>query len=827
MKQRVSAETLFETTQPKEFVDRTEIKEKVITACDCMLNAPQSYFKVIDIYGIGGIGKTRLIAELEEEIKKKLSGIRFKMVSISFEIEGRQQALRNLILIRRSFKESCTVFDYALMTYWDKSCCLERLDNDFMYTIREGFFSGLADATTDVSGSILNIVVPAIPGIPSLSDIFNCVGNLIQKAQRFELRDYLKSISKLTAQELLQKIPLFLGFDIERLQRKKQEPLLVFLFDSYQQSAPYSESKEWLMELVSQIHQGLFLITGREKLKWNDPEKDIFPYHLQSYPENAARELLEKYIPDAGEEVVKEILISTQCVPLFVDMAIDVYQHEPDVSKIMESTYFTDRDQLTSRFIYHLPEKWQDILLDLSVIRIFNREIFLHLGKELGHACPIEDYEEIISTSISNYVERASGLVKLHDVFCYHATRVLSQVYKTSVWYHYLEFIRARGGGILDAEQNETLLTLFLNLLHLCKELNPVFTTQMTEWLLDIFFEIMDARAFFEPPLPGSGASNNLNDILLLVNAVIYEKVSTNETIRLLSEIKNPDRFGRHYKSYLILLQYSNGLVGNYYAFYSTLEQLDHQLTNGDSVYWYYPKIKIYLGDFMMMEGKFRAAFELFLDIKNTETSADNYYQAERVIGHIYRFNMDLEMAQQSYQSLLTQYNSSINTRVYLQTNLCETYCFFQPDRFDEIYEKTLRDIMALGNLKNLGKLYYSRAIVLASRGQLKKAYAYIQRSLGVNQKDGYQSGELFAYMARAYCDYAKYGLVRENTLEQIEKLMIQNKVYTFFRLPLCMMAGDQQAAEDLRLKYEWLDFNGTVNRYSELLARLRSPGTS
>lgn len=61
----------------------------------------------------------------------------------------------------------------------------------------------------------------------------------------------------------------------------------------------------------------------------------------------------------------------------------------------------------------------------------------------------MEDYGEIVSTSLSNYIEQeqTQGLVKLHDVFCHHAIQVLTDQYKRDVWHYYLEFIHARGAG--------------------------------------------------------------------------------------------------------------------------------------------------------------------------------------------------------------------------------------------------------------------------------------------------------------------------------------------------------------------------------------------
>lgn len=815
MKHGQSAIALFNKPELKKFVDRDEIRKITADVCNNMLKKPDEYFKVIDIYGIGGIGKSCLLSELKNEIIQKISCVPNRLIFVSFEI-NKQQMLHNLVKIRRSFNESCTVFDYALLNYWDKSGCIEKLDDEFMYKIRGNFLGGIIDTVADFG----SVMMPDFPTVPSANSIFECVGKLIQTAQKIPMCNYLKCISQLDTQELLAQMPRYLGFDIDRIINKTSD-VLVFLCDSYQQSVPYSESKEWLMELICQIHRGTFIITGREKLKWDDPQKDIIPYHLQCFSEDIARQHLKDYIPNANDNIINDILLGSQCLPLFVDMAIDVYQQEKNDSKLCDLSFFKDRYQLMQRFLFHLLEKWQSMLLILAVIGVFDRDIFLSLGKNMNCSCPMEDYEEIINSSLLNYTECTDGLTKLHDVFCSHAIKVLSYDFKKQVWHYYLENIVYRGVWNNGNTFQGMLVALFQNLLHRCNKLQLELTIQETEWIFDIFFQIMETRTFFEPPIIGSGSSEEINDIIFVFNAVVYEKKNTCDTIKLLKSVKNPSKFGKHEKSYNLLLLYSECIAGNYSEFYTALIEMERQLKNSEMSNWYYFRIKIYISDFLMMKGQFHHSLQKLLSVKNIDLSDDMVFQLERVIGHIYRFNMELDMAERTYLINNTRLNNSINSRVYLQTNLCETYCFFQPEKFKYLYKPTLDDALSLGNLKNIGKLYYSNAIVLIQERKYSQAYSMIQNSLEVNKHDGYQSGELFAYMAQAYCDYAIYGKINSQTYNEIQKLLVSNKVYDFFELPIIMMSGKNTSIEPLRHKYEWLNFDYTVNQYKNFLEKL------
>ena len=51
----------------KQFVNRTEIRNIIMTECNHNMQK-HNYFKVISIYGIGGIGKTKLLDKIKQSI---------------------------------------------------------------------------------------------------------------------------------------------------------------------------------------------------------------------------------------------------------------------------------------------------------------------------------------------------------------------------------------------------------------------------------------------------------------------------------------------------------------------------------------------------------------------------------------------------------------------------------------------------------------------------------------------------------------------------------------------------------------------------------------
>ena len=142
-------------------------------------------------------------------------------------------------------------------------------------------------------------------------------------------------------------------------------------------------------------------------------------------------------------------------------------------------------------------------------------------------------------------------------------------------------------------------------------------------------------------------------------------------------------------------------------------------------------------------------------------------------------------------------------------------------------FEFILQDAITLGNLKNQGKLYYSMAIVQIRKGNFWSALANIRKSIDVNKQDGYKSGILFAYMSQAFYDYALFGRVKKENMNNIRSLLAKNKVYSFFELILYKMEGREDLAQAMKDNYEWLDFDETIRKYEAFLQDIITVNTS
>lgn len=68
-------------------------------------------------------------------------------------------------------------------------------------------------------------------------------------------------------------------------------------------------------------------MTSREPLHWNESSDHLVLHNLQCYPEDEARILLEETIKNRPD-LVDQIIESTQCVPIYIDLALNVYESQ-------------------------------------------------------------------------------------------------------------------------------------------------------------------------------------------------------------------------------------------------------------------------------------------------------------------------------------------------------------------------------------------------------------------------------------------------------------------------------------------------------------------
>lgn len=796
------------------FVDREEIINLFKEEYEKLKNNSE-YFKVIGIYGIGGIGKSYLIEKLLEIPRN--DQFDSKIITINMDIMHSADIFDNLVKVRKQIETGCLYFDYSLILLWD-IYKIEKLDEDFMRKIKGNFLDIL-----NIADSSLSTIYPAI-GFENILSIFRrrVLPKLQQHFMQPEIFEEINIRFQKSPQQLYEFMPHLLGLDLAKIAKKHR---LIAFFDSYERYL--IDHDDWLKELIGSIEKGLFLVASREKLDWSDNKEELYPYRLQELPSTQAELVLKVHLLPTHYNLIETIIDKTQCVPIFIELAINIYKKISMENLEEISTEFwmiKDKGDFIKRFLRHLPEDDQEVVMILSVIRIFNTDIFEWIVRDLNLNCTVLKYYDICKLCLVNMLKEDDQFLKLHDVFTANAINFISISKKQRILHSYSSYIGQRGLIILSQKQ---LTILFRNLLSLSS--NIAFTTSDIEYLCDIFFVLYENNC--SPELyewVRKTSSTTLSVFKNFVEIIYIEKVDAQKSYELSLTFTTSSQLGKHVKSFELIQNYAHAISGDYENFSVVTEKMYHELKTEDVLCWYYGKTKIYYADHLMLRGKFIQALHIFeeytQELEKFPKKTGDYFEVRKQSAHCRRFNMLLEEAASIYQSLANDYVNSKGLLVYVLTNLCETNCYFHPDVVFNIAPEAIRLSEYLNRPKEKAKIYYSLAIANLHNKNYDLAKHYINKSIDFNEKAHYPSGILFALMAKAFWEYAQTEHISIQTVCKIRALLEQGLVYQYFELPLCIMKTGITTLDKLEHEYQWIDFSYTVRQYEKFISSISAP---
>ena len=279
--------------------------------------------KVLTYYGIGGIGKTSLLRQIMAEMEEKIPRPLYAYCDFNIRQEPRSvlDALKNILSEKYGF--SFPLFDLAVYVYSKK----------IGEKTQEDETSGLIEKSPFL-GTVMN-VLDSIPIVNIINKLDKCAGyvkNLVDKHKR----DFA-SIDVDTADNVYKKLPYYFACDLSDNLETSNEPLVLFL-DTYEMLVneltgvgdPYNRDL-WIRGdegLVQNSSRVLWVISGREKLRWADFYADwadaLDQHILGSLSENDACSFL-KSAGICDEDMLRVIYQLTTGTPVFLDLCVDNY----------------------------------------------------------------------------------------------------------------------------------------------------------------------------------------------------------------------------------------------------------------------------------------------------------------------------------------------------------------------------------------------------------------------------------------------------------------------------------------------------------------------
>lgn len=389
-------------TDRKEFIQafKKKLLEKI---------SPDTY-RILTYYGVGGIGKTTLRKELARILQTEYPDRIWAVIDLDVPTYREQEtalfALRNIFA--EKYKIRFSFFDLAYTVYWKKT-------HPQVSFSKENF--PLLDGNSFIS-ELMN-VIGDLPYIGMPSKITKAI-----VAGKMEIRNWwttrgesqLTNLNQLEPTEIEERLPMFFASDLKDYIDKQSKKTIIFidtyeaLWENIKAEGGFFRRDEWIRELITQLPEVLWVICGREKLRWEEVDPDWKNYFEQyavgKLPDEDANYFLEKCKIE-NPEIRKIIIEASKGLPHFLDIAVDThheilnrFNREPQIEDFAKN-----QQDVLDRFLRYLDRTEIETLKALSVARMWDRELFELIVKEFRTGYPLTAFNDLCRFSFVNYEE--------------------------------------------------------------------------------------------------------------------------------------------------------------------------------------------------------------------------------------------------------------------------------------------------------------------------------------------------------------------------------------------------------------------------------------
>jgi tetratricopeptide (TPR) repeat protein len=374
---------------------------------------------VIVYYGVGGVGKTSLRRKLCETLGSDPGAV---YSVVDFDIPAHRGQEMALSVLRREFRSRYKVpfntFDIAYAVHWQKVKPDVALQKETFPFWEEGAI--VADLVTLLGD------VPAVGWIPKLAKIAGKGSRLVEQWWTKRGSEELRGLPALDAVQIAERLPMFWAADVRDYLTTKGVRGVVFL-DTYEalNEGERSEGKllqhdAWVRELVAQLPDVLWVICGREKLRWAemDPEWEAcLDQHLVG---NLAVGDAEQFLVSCGiaDPAIRAAIVEgSQGLPYYLDLAVDTYLQIAEAARRapVSSDFARTPTDVFARFLRHLTQPEVETLKLLSIPRFWTRELFELLVKEFQTGYPITAFNDLCRFSFISE-DAARGNWSMHQL---------------------------------------------------------------------------------------------------------------------------------------------------------------------------------------------------------------------------------------------------------------------------------------------------------------------------------------------------------------------------------------------------------------------------
>jgi Tfp pilus assembly protein PilF len=421
----------------RQFVDREELIALFHTA----LREPQRTKPLVLVFhGGAGIGKSRLRHELIRLVDSRQQTVDRAVVTatLDFDVSLHRQPDAALFSLRKAIGEACKAgfpsFDLAYAVLWQKTHPDTTMGLPLLSAVENGGCTEQKPAAAPFDelrtllepGSLLSQLLDEsgkLPLIGLVPKIAAFVGKSPEppdpRTPEPPLRAWwerrgereLEDLPQMEPAAIVECLPKLWAADLKESLVHRSSFIAnrraVLFIDSYEKlwetgssEADFFKRDEWVRELVKQLPEALWVISGRQRLRWEEVEKewgDVLSQHeLGALPERSARQFLSS-CGITNEPTQDAIAKGSQGVPHYLNLAVDTFLEIKQSGQRVptEAESASTPEEVFAQFIRHLDQPEIATLQILSASRFWNYGLFEHLVTEYQTGYPLTAYDDL------------------------------------------------------------------------------------------------------------------------------------------------------------------------------------------------------------------------------------------------------------------------------------------------------------------------------------------------------------------------------------------------------------------------------------------------
>ncbi|GGT12197.1 MULTISPECIES: aminoglycoside phosphotransferase family protein [Streptomyces] len=717
--------------------------------------------RILNVVGVGGIGKSRLLQELRNRTPDS-----HRTARLDLQLPTMRQQEDALAVLRMEFGAQGVRFDRFDIAY---AVLWQRVHPQLQMNRKNTPFA----EESDVLSKILDDAM-GLPVFGTAAGLVRLTGRAVknrQRRQRIQADPTLHELDDLSNAELGHAVSYLFA---EELRSSASERPYVVYVDAYEALVPAPlpggrnfVADAWLRDLLGQLHGGLTVLASREPLRWAAYDEEwatvIRRADLDGLPMSARLDLLAQ----AGITEIprqRSIAEASAGVPFYLHLAVDTHLQNP-----ARSGHASTSEEIVQRFLQHVAADEVRILELLSTARTFDLNVFQAVGRAFDLPANLLTWESL--TAYSFAYPLPDGWYRLHQLMIGALQRHLSPAVRRRVHrelrLHWESLARDMEGGDRRTASTARISPLREAVYHglhggditaddIPRHADRAVALNGRQAVDGI---VKDLREYLAVPVvPADGEDHPhavLRDAADCLEA--ESKLELGDTAGAIALTPSLDRPVRTLVGARLALAGANArrIAGESSLAATIFERVwtehagEARTAAGSCV-----------ADLLMWQGDFQGAFALADEVYGLCAAEDAVIRGDvkRLMHLGHRFLMDFESSARLLAEAEAEYREAeaVVGLANVRTNRAELWAFTAPADAVAEAAAALAVQRELGAQHEVGKAYTAMAMAQTRLGEYDRAASSFESADAALDRAGYRSGRARATMFRAFLHWRR-----------------------------------------------------------------------